>query len=109
VAYFAAKAVNSENLDLAPIALVGALGDMQDRHEQRSLQSLNEIIVNDAVAAGLVKVEKDLMFFGRETRPLYKMIVTTTNPFIPGEGKTQTINFTKILKFQQTGQTSKPQ
>ena len=40
VAYFAAKAVNAANVDLAPIALVGALGDMQDKYEQRSLRSL---------------------------------------------------------------------
>ena len=40
VAYFAAKAVNAANVDLAPIALVGALGDMQDKYEQRSLQQL---------------------------------------------------------------------
>jgi RecJ-like exonuclease len=84
VAYFAAKAVNSANVDLAPIALVGALGDMQDKYEQRSLRSLNEIIVNDAVAAGLLNVEKDLTFFGRETRPIHRTIATTTNPFIPG-------------------------
>jgi single-stranded-DNA-specific exonuclease len=84
VAYFAAKAVNSANVDLAPIALVGALGDMQDKYEQRSLRSLNEIIVNDAVAAGLLKVEKDLTFFGRETRPIHRTLATTTNPFIPG-------------------------
>jgi len=84
VAYFVSKAVNSENVDLAPIALVGALGDMQDKYDQRKLCSLNEIIVDDAVAAGLLKVEKDLTFFGRETRPIYKMLATTTNPFIPG-------------------------
>lgn len=84
VAYFAAKAVNSVNVDLAPIALVGALGDMQDKYEQRSLRSLNEIIVNDAVAAGMLKVEKDLTFFGRETRPIHRTLATTTNPFIPG-------------------------
>jgi single-stranded-DNA-specific exonuclease len=84
VAYFAAKAVNLANVDLAPIALVGALGDMQDKYEQRSLRSLNEIIVNDAVAAGLLKVEKDLTFFGRETRPIHRTLATTTNPFIPG-------------------------
>ncbi len=84
VAYFVAKAVNSANVDLAPVALVGALGDMQDKYDQRKLCSLNEIIVDDAVAAGLLKVEKDLTFFGRETRPIYKMLATTTNPFIPG-------------------------
>lgn len=84
VAYFVAKALSSANVDLAPVALVGALGDMQDKYEQRSFRSLNEIIVNDAVAAGLLKVYKDLTFFGRETRPIYKMLATTTNPFIPG-------------------------
>ncbi|MCX6644586.1 MAG: DHH family phosphoesterase, partial [Candidatus Bathyarchaeota archaeon] len=84
VAYFVAKAVNALNVDLAPVALVGALGDMQDRYEQRKLCCLNEIMVNDAVAAGLLKVEKDLTFFGRETRPIHKTLATTTNPFIPG-------------------------
>jgi len=84
IAYFVAKAVNRSNIDLAPVALVGALGDMQDKYEQRSLCCLNEIVVNDAVAAGLLKVEKDLTFFGRETRPIYRTLSTTTNPFIPG-------------------------
>ena len=84
VVYFVAKAVNPANIDLAPIALVGALGDMQDKYDQRSLQSLNEMIVNDGVASGLLKVEKDLTFFGRETRPIHKTLATTTNPFIPG-------------------------
>ncbi len=95
VAYFVAKAVNPKNVDLAPIAIVGALGDMQDKYEQRKLSSLNEIMVNDAVAAGMLKVDMDLMFFGRETRPLYKMIVTTTNPFLPGLSgqETETLNF----------------
>ncbi len=99
VAYFAAKAVSSTNVDLAPIALVGALGDMQDKYEQRSLRSLNEIIVNDGISTGLIKVEKDLIFFGRETRPIYKMLATTTNPFIPGLSgqETEALNFVANL------------
>jgi RecJ-like exonuclease len=99
VAYFAAKAVNAGNVDLAPIALVGALGDMQDKYEQRSMRSLNEIIVNDGVAVGMLKVEKDLIFFGRETRPIYKMLATTTNPFIPGLSgqETEALNFVANL------------
>jgi single-stranded-DNA-specific exonuclease len=101
VAYFAAKAVDSANVDLAPIALVGALGDMQDKYEQRSLRSLNEIIVNDAVSAGMLKVEKDLTFFGRETRPIHRMLATTTNPFIPGLSgqETEALNFVTNLGF----------
>jgi single-stranded-DNA-specific exonuclease len=65
------------------VALVGALGDIQDKYEQRKLCGLNEIMVNDALAVGLLKVEKDLTFFGRETRPIHKTLATTTNPFIP--------------------------
>jgi RecJ-like exonuclease len=84
VAYFVAKAVNAENIDLAPIALVGALGDLQDKNEQRKLGGLNEIIVEDAVTEKLVKVEKDLAFFGRETRPIHRALASTTRPFIPG-------------------------
>ncbi len=101
VAYFAAKAVNPANIDLAPIALVGALGDMQDKYEQRGLKSLNELIVNDGVAVGLLKVEKDLTFFGRETRPIYRMLATTTNPFIPGLSgqETESVNFVNSLGF----------
>lgn len=99
VAYFAAKAVNQANVDCAPIALVGALGDMQDKYEQRSLKGLNELIVNDAVAAGLLKVDKDLTFFGRETRPIHRMLATTTNPFIPGLSgqETESLNFVTNL------------
>jgi RecJ-like exonuclease len=84
VAYFVAKAVSAENVDLAPVALVGALGDIQDKYDQRKLGGLNEKIVEDAVNANLVKVEKDLTFFGRETRPIHKALATTTSPFIPG-------------------------
>jgi RecJ-like exonuclease len=57
---------------------------MQDKYEQKKLGGLNEMIVADAVAADLVKVEKDLTFFGRETRPIHKTLASSTSPFIPG-------------------------
>jgi RecJ-like exonuclease len=84
VAYFVARAMSQKNVDLAPVALVGALGDMQDRYDQRKVGGLNELILKDAVDAGLIKVEKDLTFFGRETRAIHRTLATTTNPFIPG-------------------------
>src|SRR5512136_3010199 len=84
VAYFAMKALDGKNVDLSPVAIVGALGDMQDKYEQRQLGGLNERIVNDAVLAGLLNVEKDLTFFGRETRPIHKALASSTSPFIPG-------------------------
>jgi single-stranded-DNA-specific exonuclease len=84
VAYFVAKALDPDNVDMAPVAIVGALGDMQDKNEDRRLHGLNELIVNDALSAKLIIVEKDLTFFGRETRPIHKALAATTNPFIPG-------------------------
>jgi len=84
VAYFVAKAVDKGNVDLAPIAVVGALGDLQDKYDQRMLGGVNEKIVEDATSAGLLTVEKDLVFFGRETRPIHRTLALTTNPFIPG-------------------------
>lgn len=91
IAYFVAKTIDKKNMDLAPIAIVGALGDLQDKYDQRRLGGLNEKIVEDAKSQELLTVEKDLIFFGRETRPIHKALASTTNPFIPGisgeEGK----------------------
>jgi single-stranded-DNA-specific exonuclease len=84
VAYFAVKAIDKVNVDSAPMAVVGALGDIQDKYDQRKLGGLNERIVEDARSTGLLNVEKDLIFFGRETRPIHRTLASTTNPFIPG-------------------------
>ncbi len=84
VAYLVARAMNKANVDVAPVAVVGALGDLQDKYDQRKLCGVNETIVKDAVDAGFLSVEKDLIFFGRETRPIHRTLASTTNPFIPG-------------------------
>ncbi len=83
-AYFMAKAIDKANVDLAPMAIVGALGDLQDKYDQRMLGGLNAKIVEDGVNAGVLTVEKDLIFFGRETRPIHRTLASTTSPFIPG-------------------------
>jgi len=84
VAYFVAKALDKTNIDLACLAVVGALGDLQDKGEKRKLGGVNESIVEDAVNAGYLNIETDLLFFGRETRPIHKALACTTSPFIPG-------------------------
>lgn len=83
VAYFAAKALDRKNIDLAYLAVVGALGDLQDRNKKRKLSGANKIIVEEAVQSGLLKAETDLLFFGRETRPIHQALARTTTPFIP--------------------------
>ena len=83
VAYFAAKALDKKNIDLACLAVVGALGDLQDKNKERKLGGANKTIVEDAIKSGCIKVETDLLFFGRETRPIHQALARTTNPFIP--------------------------
>jgi len=83
VAYFVAKALDKKNIDLACLAVVGALGDMQDKNKERKLGGVNKTIVEDAVKSGCLEVETDLLFFGRETRPIHQALARTTNPFIP--------------------------
>ena len=83
-AYLAAKALSKRNMDLAYLAVIGALGDLQDKHEGRSLGGANSLIVKDAIESGHLKVETDILLFGRETRPIHKALAYTTTPFIPG-------------------------
>ncbi|MEE8167977.1 MAG: DHH family phosphoesterase [Candidatus Hydrothermarchaeales archaeon] len=82
MAYLLAKAMDSRNMDLSGLAVVGAIGDIQDADGK--LIGPNKDILEDGVKAGVVKVEKDLRLFGRQTRPLYKALEYTTDPFIPG-------------------------
>jgi len=83
VAYLAAKALDEKNIDLAYLAVVGALGDLQDKNKERKLRGANKSILDDAVKSGCLKVETDLLFFGRETRSIHQALARTTNPFIP--------------------------
>jgi len=84
ISYLVAKSIDVNNVDLSPLGVVGALGDIQDKGEKHSLFGLNNIIVEDSINSGNIKVETDLIFFGRETRPIHKAIAYTTNPFLPG-------------------------
>lgn len=84
VAYVVAKALNPLNVDLSPLAVVGAIGDMQNRNEERRLVGFNEIIVKDAVESGLLKIERGLLLAGRETKRLHEALALTLTPLIPG-------------------------
>ncbi|WXG45035.1 MAG: DHH family phosphoesterase [Promethearchaeati archaeon SRVP18_Atabeyarchaeia-1] len=84
VAYFVAKAMDPSNIALSALAIVGAIGDQQDKGEQRSLTGLNAEIVRDAEKVSLVQVTKDIRLFGRETRPIHVALEYTTEPYVPG-------------------------
>ncbi|HDZ36612.1 MAG TPA: DHH family phosphoesterase [Thermococcus sp.] len=81
VAYFVAREMNEKNKDLAYIALVGAVGDMQE--VDGTFHGMNLDIIEDGKGLGVLEVRKELRLFGHESRPLYQMLAYSTNPEIP--------------------------
>jgi len=83
VTYLVARVVNEANKDLSTLGIVGALGDMQDKNDSRTLAGLNELLVADAVSSGCATVNSDLVVYGRETRPVFRALAFTTSPYLP--------------------------
>ena len=71
-----------DNRDLAGLAVVGAVGDMQGT--DGGLSGANQGIVEEGVAAGVVEEATDLLVYGRQTRPLPKFLEYATDVRIPG-------------------------
>jgi len=91
VTYFVCKALNRGNIEFSPLAVVGALGDLQDKNSERKLHGLNELIVKEAVEKNLIEVKDDIILYGRTFRPLHLALASTTSPYIPGiSGNEQT-------------------
>jgi RecJ-like exonuclease len=82
-AYLVARELGVKNRDLAALAIVGAVGDMQDGQNCR-LTGLNRDVMEDGRAAGVLDWMVDIRFFGRETRPVHKMLQYSSDPAIPG-------------------------
>ncbi|MFH0954575.1 MAG: DHH family phosphoesterase [Candidatus Micrarchaeota archaeon] len=81
MAYFFSTAVDLKNRDLASLAIVGAVGDMQD--ETGRLIGLNSKIVSDGEAAGVLKKKEGLRLYGRISRPLVQFLMFCTAPYLP--------------------------
>ena len=98
--YLVAKQLNSKNIDLSMLAIIGALGDLQDRKDCR-LQGINRDILKDAEEAKMIQAQLDIRYFGRETRPMHKLLQFSSDPFIPGlTGREEAcISFLQDLKI----------
>jgi len=96
LSYFFAKILNEKNLDLSPIALVGATGDIQRRGPNKSFTGLNSTILEHAIKNNLVEVINDLNF--SPIKPLNEAISYSNEINLPGLGK----NSSKMLKFLQS-------
>jgi len=80
--FLAALALDEKNSDLAHLAVLGAVGDLQDQKSKR-LEGLNRMILDVARSNGSVEATEDIRYFGRETRPLHKMLEFSSDPFLP--------------------------
>jgi single-stranded-DNA-specific exonuclease len=72
--------------DTSPFfAIVGALGDGQDVGPRKSLVGLNAKIVEEArSSAGKIDTKVDLLFHGRDVRPIHEALASTVSCFVPG-------------------------
>ncbi|MEM2878279.1 MAG: DHH family phosphoesterase [Candidatus Hadarchaeales archaeon] len=71
-----------ENADLSALAVIGAIGDVQDAWGK--LTGKNREIADDAVKSGLMDRSIDLLLYGRHTRSLPRALQMFTDPLIPG-------------------------
>ncbi len=96
-AYLFAKHLNGRNVDLSYLAIIGAIGDMQNFWG--SFTGMNRIILEDAIKADKIEVKVDLALYGRYTRPIFKALELLTDPYIPGISGSEagSINFLNKL------------
>jgi single-stranded-DNA-specific exonuclease len=82
-----ADAAVADNRDLAGLAVVGAVGDMQAVGGE--LVGANRGIVEEGVEAGVLAEGTDLAFYGKQSRPLPKLLEYASEVRIPGVSNDQ--------------------
>jgi RecJ-like exonuclease len=82
VSYFFAKALDSSNIDLSYLGVVGAVGDIQNFWGK--FEGLNKEVLKDSIQAKVLSKESDLLLYGRHIRPVYKSMQYFTDPYVPG-------------------------
>lgn len=83
-AYVLARSIEngSDNRDLAALAVVGAVGDMQASDGE--LNGANAAIVEEGIEVGVIERSTDLALYGTQTRPLPKLLEYAGDVRIPG-------------------------
>jgi RecJ-like exonuclease len=96
--YLVSRALDKKNKNISSLAIVGACGDLQDR-KYGKLTGKNREILADAESMKSLKSKMDIRYFGRESRPIYKMLQYSSDPVIPGltGRETACINFLQEL------------
>ncbi|MHA1491127.1 MAG: DHH family phosphoesterase, partial [Promethearchaeota archaeon] len=94
--YYFAKSLNKSNIDLSPLAIIGAIGDIQNKGPNKSFKGINSLILEEAKNSGLIEVIDDLNF--SSIKPLNEAIAYSSEIKLPGLSKDPN----KTLKFLQT-------
>ena len=81
VVYLFARTLDKNIEEFAHVAIIGAIGDMQ---ENNGFEKINNEILQTAIDKGKIKVIRGLRLFGAQTKPLHKVLEYCTDPFIPG-------------------------
>jgi len=81
VVYMFAEHLDEKNKEFAHLAVIGAIGDIQ---EKNGFSELNNEILEKAVEYKKIRVERGLRFFGIQTRPIHKVLEYSSDPYIPG-------------------------
>ncbi|MFX1568805.1 MAG: DHHA1 domain-containing protein [Promethearchaeota archaeon] len=82
LSYFFAKCLNEKNIDLSQIAILGAIGDIQNKGSNKSFIGLNSLILEDAKSIGLIEIKNDLNF--SSIKPLNEAIAYSKEIDLPG-------------------------
>lgn len=94
VVYLFAKELDKKNMENAHLAVLGAIGDVQ---EDKGFMKLNDEALKEAVEQKLVEAREGLRVFGSQTRPVYKILEYSNDPYIPGVSG----NESKAIQFLQ--------
>jgi len=85
VSYFVAKQLDTINIDLAKLAIIGNVGDMMAREKCGLVGPARDVIVEDGMRHQSVEVrKKDLNCYGTATRPMHLSLAYNDDPFIKG-------------------------
>ncbi|TFF90219.1 MAG: DHH family phosphoesterase [Promethearchaeota archaeon] len=93
ICFYFAKSLNSKNDKLASIALIGAIGDIQNKGENGSFSGLNSLILNQALEFEDIEIINDLNF--SSIKPLNEAIAYSSKINLAGLSG----NPNKVLKF----------
>lgn len=92
--YLVAKEMDSKNIDLSGLSIVGAVGDKQ------LFESLNLDILEEAIDSGIITIKKGLKIGDGD---IAQLLEYTSEPYLDITGNTEKIqNFLEILEIHGT-------